>query len=781
MKLLNCHIENFGILSNSDYSFNEGLNTIKKDNGTGKSTFADFIKAMFYGLEPRKNTKNLLDRKKYEPWQGGSFGGNITFEINGKEYKIERFFHKKESDDVFKLYDLKTNLESQDFSKNIGEEIFKLNKEAFERSVFISGQNIETKMNDSINAKLGNILESENDINTSESAIKQLDDSIKFYQKTGGRGEINKKIAKKTELEKRIEDSKIDKKNFTERQKQYAIIKEQIEKAKELENKYKMMQKEILEEETKKSKLENYNTIKSDLKKIENNIEENNEFFKNVIPSYDEIDLLSKKCMQIEKYKTELKNYEISSTQESELKKLDTIFLNGKINEKVIETKREEYNNIKEIDNKIIFINEQNELTENKSKEINKKIKAQKIIAIIILIFSIIFAIVGVVLFVKEQIKAAIIYVIATLILGSIFAAKSFIIYNKIKKDRIIKKEIEKNNFVLKEHIDKKEELQKSLESFLNRFTNNVKNEDTLEELTKIKYEFKRYIELKNNINNLLSKQEYTMQELNKLENDTNVYLYKYFNELTKPKLDYVDDLKLKKKDLERLQEEFDKKIKLKERFEKDNNVEELEKFEQISETKLTKKEVEEKLENIEKEIANLNDEKNDIKNKIENLENKLDDAIELESDLDEVNKKIETMQENVKILEQTKKLLEMAKDSFSSHYLGSMKESFLENYKLINGSKIDANIDVDLNIKINERGESKDLQYFSTGYKDLIYICIRLSLIQALFEEEKPFIILDDPFTNLDETKIKNAIQLLNSISKEYQIIYFICHNSRI
>ena len=50
MKLLNCHIENFGVLSGFDFDFSEGLTVICKENGFGKSTFAAFIKAMFYGM-----------------------------------------------------------------------------------------------------------------------------------------------------------------------------------------------------------------------------------------------------------------------------------------------------------------------------------------------------------------------------------------------------------------------------------------------------------------------------------------------------------------------------------------------------------------------------------------------------------------------------------------------------------------------------------------------------------------------------------------------------------
>ena len=108
------------------------------------------------------------------------------------------------------------------------------------------------------------------------------------------------------------------------------------------------------------------------------------------------------------------------------------------------------------------------------------------------------------------------------------------------------------------------------------------------------------------------------------------------------------------------------------------------------------------------------------------------------------------------------------------------MEQSFIKNLKLIDNTELNANIDVNLNVKINEQGSNKELKYFSTGYKDLIYFCMRLSLIDSLFEKEKPFIILDDPFVNLDKVKTKNAINLLKNISKEYQIIYFICHESR-
>lgn len=127
MKLIKCHVENFGKLSDFTYTFNENLNIINEQNGWGKSTFAAFIQFMFYGLDggTKRNLKeNEIER--YRPWNGMKYGGNLDFEIKERKYRIERFITgKKES---FKLYDLDTNLESQDYSSKIGEEIFEVDK-----------------------------------------------------------------------------------------------------------------------------------------------------------------------------------------------------------------------------------------------------------------------------------------------------------------------------------------------------------------------------------------------------------------------------------------------------------------------------------------------------------------------------------------------------------------------------------------------------------------------------------------------------------------------------
>ena len=54
MKLISCHVENFGRLHDFDCLFRDGLNVIVHENGWGKSTLAAFLLAMLYGM-PGKN------------------------------------------------------------------------------------------------------------------------------------------------------------------------------------------------------------------------------------------------------------------------------------------------------------------------------------------------------------------------------------------------------------------------------------------------------------------------------------------------------------------------------------------------------------------------------------------------------------------------------------------------------------------------------------------------------------------------------------------------------
>lgn len=635
-------------------------------------------------------------------------------------------------------------------------------------------------MNDSISAKLGNILESENDVNTSEKAIKILEDAIKNYKKTGDRGEINEKKLEKTNLEKKLEQSKIDEKNLQERREKYSSLKQELkEKEEERQNLNKLLTLKI-QEETKNAKLENYKILQNNLEEAKKNLEQTETFFKAGTPTDEETDTLIEKSFEIEKYKVEVANFETSTLENEDENNLKKIFDNNRISEEIINDKISDYKSINDIDNQIKVNEEKKSNLANELRVLNKQRKLDKNLCIILGILICVGIIVAMYGFANQKMQIA----TGATIFGILIAIAALIKINTYSKKSQNSKDKDEEEKDIGEYIgklkEKKYNLQMEVDSFITMYSGKNDIDDVIFELTEIKSQFNKYKDMKNSNDLLIQKQSEITAKLKDLEESMKEYFSKYFPVINQSYVAYAQEIKIKKGLLIQYKQEFEAKLRAAEEYKKNNKLDELQNVKSYNMIAINKGEIEEKIKQITLEINNINDEKNYVKNQIELLESNLDSVFDVETRIDELAQKIEEMEEKCKILEKTKKYLETAKEQFSSQYLNRMKQNFMKNLQLINGSELDINLDVNLNVKVNEQGSGKDIGYFSTGYKDLIYICMRLSLIDSLFEKEKPFIILDDPFVNLDESKIKNATDLLKNIAKDYQIIYFICHDSR-
>ena len=204
MKLLRCHIENFGVLSNFDFDFSSGLTVIYRENGFGKSTFAAFIKAMFYGM-PRGGSRSVVEneRKRYDPWQGGKYGGFLEFEYQETRYRVTRYFGKTASKDTFQIMDISNRQNITPFSERLGEELFQLDAESFSRSTYMPQLSAhDLKATTSIRTKLSNLVDNTNDLNNFDTATESLRQfRTKFRAYRGSSGVINDLETKYNTLE----------------------------------------------------------------------------------------------------------------------------------------------------------------------------------------------------------------------------------------------------------------------------------------------------------------------------------------------------------------------------------------------------------------------------------------------------------------------------------------------------------------------------------------------------------------------------------------------------
>ena len=131
-------------------------------------------------------------------------------------------------------------------------------------------------------------------------------------------------------------------------------------------------------------------------------------------------------------------------------------------------------------------------------------------------------------------------------------------------------------------------------------------------------------------------------------------------------------------------------------------------------------------------------------------------------------------------VFEQTAQYLQKAKDSFLSKYRSPLEKGFSKYSRYLTKENLRFRIDTNMEIRMQQEGALRDIGYLSVGWQDLVGICMRFSLVDVMYPDEKPFLVLDDPFVNLDEEKIRGGLWLLKQLEEEYQILYFTCHESR-
>ena len=205
MRLISCHIEGFGKLNNIDMKFTSGINTILRGNGWGKTTFAVFVKVMFYGFsgETKRNDKEN-ERRRFRPWSGSTYGGEIVFKSGTNVYRVQRSFGGKKSEDTFVLYDAETNAVSSDFTENIGYELFHIDARSFENTVYIGQNNCQMCVTDDINAKIGNIAVTDSDINNYETACQAIKDVVNRMSPNKRNGELYRQKMEYAELSEKV-------------------------------------------------------------------------------------------------------------------------------------------------------------------------------------------------------------------------------------------------------------------------------------------------------------------------------------------------------------------------------------------------------------------------------------------------------------------------------------------------------------------------------------------------------------------------------------------------
>ena len=889
MKLISCYIAHFGKINEFKYDFEDGFNPILEENGWGKTTFSVFIKAMFYGLEYSPNTKKkLLERNHYLPWDGSLCGGNIVFSTKDREYRIERTFGKTDKDDTFVLYDNVTGFESADYSEDIGEELFKVDRDSFEKSVYIPQLSLETAMTDSLNAKMGNLTTARDDISNFDLALKTVKDARTEYTRNskinpgklvGIKTEINKckeEYEKLPAIEESVEamsclleekQANLDNLNL-EKSKLAETIQIQSKKEQELgaygihkENLASELEK-IQEfkdffaagvpsdeelgilEQTERDLAVHERSLRGLLEDRQNSEEVFAEPFKERIPTEDEFAIWNKMATNLSELRAKAEHSKLSEDSNKQLTELKFFFDKMLPTDEQLSYMEKQTTQITALqamvsqsNERLISLRAEREANEKHLR--NNTVTVWHILGTIILVILIAAGIIfsnyldsTVGLFVVIASIAAAVADIVVLIISGKKAHTS-----KVKQASEFAERVSEEEASLEMSKLELREIEDECSEFLSHFL--LTRADTMQEnVYEIRRKLDQYQHLTEEENARHMEAAGTLDELadlqlelyTKIQPFANCYginlydmggEYEFLAKLKKDAERYAkyleeeEEIASHKSSINTMSEDIDTVLS---RYPVDKSQDIAEQIQSIGIQKRTYLAIQERVDNLRQEISQfesdhdvneqvqsvddlqqqqtlLDEQIMDLNKQILKEKENLSQALEEVEKLTDVAEQIERLEEqekefkkNANLLTKTEDFLNKARESYQSKYMQPLQNGFHRYLRLLdspNGTKSgyaidDFELDMDLNIKLSYSGSSKGAEYLSQGYQDLVALCSRLALVDVLYAEEKPILILDDPFTNLDDSKIKEALKLLHKIADERQTIYFTCHDSR-
>lgn len=845
MKLISLYIENFGCLHRFELEFEAGLTVLREANGFGKTTLAEFIRAMFYGFPRAAKTLDKNKRKKYLPWSGGKCGGNLSFEWEGRRFRIERSFGATPKGDTFRLLDLQTNQKSDCFTENIGLELFGLDADSFERSTYLP-QIYEpgSLSTDSIRAKLGDLVEDTNDINNYDKAVAALKNKRSaFIPYRGSGGAVAEARSQVSRLQEALDGTEKKREALT-------TLRERIAQEEAACSRADRELSEVRRQITQASQAQAVQTLRRQYRGFLERQQtlqavEEDRIFESGVPGDEDFEEAQRLCEAYLSVTAALDSTGMSPAEQEQLRELQAFFAPGvpgpgmleelgnearqwqalRLRQETQTLSQTEQVQLEELEHCFAGgVPTEAELDEIRAKKDRAALlrqtpcpNAPKSGAVMVLVSL------GLVLTV-----AALVMIVLRISLGGAALAAAVLLFGAAmvlaQKGKHAKVAYETGRKAQCEA----EALEREVWDFAARWGGSPEN------LSRMATDRAAYLSLHNRRDALRKEQAQMEQELTACRNHLEAALNPYWGEVQDFERAISQlDLKCRQfRDLKaRLEAQETRRVELTNRAQRleekltaflkpyCHQVDEARFQSQLSKLRMARdgylarrsdlEDLRRQMEQFRREhgealedgVADQNWDLDALKSReaglaeeisrrtrqileqkqaATQLREELDRIPALQDELESWKARKDGGQANADTLDAALAYLEQARESLSGNYLGTIQRSF-DGYmkRLLGGEK--ALVTSDLEVRLERQGQTRELGYFSAGQTDLVMLCMRFALVDALFAEVKPFVILDDPFVNLDDAHTKAALEMLRELAKDRQILYLVCNSSRV
>lgn len=758
MKLVSVYIEHFGGLSQYSLSFEEGLTVINQPNGFGKTTLAEFIRAMFYGFPRKAKTLDKSRRQKYTPWSGGKCGGHLTFELDGKRYRMERTFGATPKGDSFTLIDLETNRRSSRFSEEIGLELFGLDSDSFERSTYMPQLHDTASLTtNSIQAKLSNLVEDTNDINNYDKAMEALRSKRStLIPYRGAGGSVANAQSRISALQSEAEHCRSQSDALEGLEQNVRVWEQELESdQKNLET----LRKNIVAASAAAASAaakQQYARMESQ----QHQLQAKAEALEELVMTPELLEELSEKHRQRLKkqHELELLNREEES---GDYDALAEQFASGVPGEEFFAAAQQYLARIGSLQQEKLV------LSAPRLEEPAPQ-KQSPIPAVLMMLLGIGTVAAGIVMLVQSLFLAG-----GLALAGGIglLAAAGFLgVQQMVSRERKTRQETTSEQLRLAAIDREIIALEQAARQLLQPYTDRTdKLFETLEQLRRDAATYQRLFEQREIRRRKARTLTDEMEALDAL-------LCSYLGS------ESPEDALLRRKMAREQHRELCER--------RDNLAAEMIRFRQEHEAQLASVDTAQGL-----DLARLQQQERQLTGRITALTGQIlasrQHLQELRAEADQVPELLEELehwqltraegQKNARLLDETMAFLQGAKENLQNSFLGPIRTSF-DGYmkKLLGEDREKILVTPELGVQLERFGQSRELGYFSAGQVDAVMLCMRFALVDALFSNVKPFVILDDPFVNLDDRHLAEAIDLLREFAKERQILYLVCHSSR-
>lgn len=745
MKLISCYIAGFGKFINTSFDFNSDLLVIKENNGWGKTTLADFIRCMLYGLDGgRTKSVRSNDRVRYEPWQGASYGGSLTFTYGERKFRVERNFGKTPAQDTARVLD-GNNMPCYDFgekAERLGVMLFGMDSESYRKSVYIPQGEIETDgLQGDLKTRLLALLNTGGvGDNGAERALEKLDAAdralrAKRKPAKGKLDEIDEKLAyisaQKADCERYGANAVKLRGDLAGLDNDIAFYNEQIRKAEEnLE--YASRQSELA------FKRDAYTQTQEQLANLQNQAQSLAYFFNGVEPTTVNLDGITKGVNEF---------YAVKEQAEKAQSDFNTI--EGQYQEmQGVRAKIEQLEGLEKTYEEILDGDEDDgeERTKRGKKIVPKMKKAYAFAALL----GVIVAIVGGVLIDSLPKVGWPITGAGVLIMLIVFCMLLPKRQNLHKKRR---KKGESRNEAIEERLYNTQAERKQQEKLLSTYPKDLETQR------------KALMQAKGELQAELTAREQGICNFLRNFRFEERYDYRAAVSLLQDRISAYTQLAKQTEDGQKRLNELERDMQI-------TQPSQPAAYSSIGELRAQKDGLTtQKEELLSRRARALSD--------AEDLEKRSDKTSLMMQEESLMAEKIRLEKRHRAIL-QAKEILLRARGNVATRYLIPVEEGCKAYMQFLQNDQTPVRFTAEGEPLREEQGKLREIGYYSAGMRELLGFSIRVALVDAIFNKEKPVLILDDPFVNLDDEKTEKAKKMVKELAKRYQVLYLTCKKER-